>query len=678
MRKILIGSSIVLAFLSGCDTSSPPDVSVHLQPLGMCGDLEARVRQGALAEMNAKLDEKLDKALIAPRSCSFSSDEAMPSLSTATNPIPESPNHSETNNQIEGVDEADRVKNDGEYIYLVSGGALRIIKSWPAELTAEISNTPIEGTPKRLFVHGDRALVYSSLPTPGTASAQNSGECTYGYRCLPRGDGHPTLMSLFDISDRAAPRLLRTLKLSGSFLSSRRIDNVVHTVVVNSRQPFPNLRFRPEGVSSCGSSLSRWAIKGAFEVLRRENTEIIESTPLEDIFPSLVESIFTGEEVQRSSNLLAGCPEFFQTPRPDGNGTTTVVSLDLNQMAQARTTTVISGPGTVYASAKSLYLAVPHTHAGHLGWFEGMEGVREATTIHRFRLDNQAASTAYAGSGIIKGRVLNQFSMDEHADHLRVATTSRGSGTMHNTLSVLSAEDDLLVEVGRVDDLARTEDIRSVRFDGDRGYVVTFKKTDPLFVLDLSRPAAPRVMAELKIPGFSTYMHMMDEHHLLTIGYDGDDQGSFAWFAGVRLQIFDVTEMSDPRLIHKEIIGTRGASSEALTNHLAFTYFAPKGVLALPMTICEEGSGGIHGQEMSFSGLMVYDVATSSGFAERGRVDHPVGEDTTCNNWWTQSTSEVKRSVIIEDFVFSISDSLLKVNHLDDLAEDLVTLPIGG
>jgi len=152
----------------------------------------------------------------------------------------------------------------------------------------------------------------------------------------------------------------------------------------------------------------------------------------------------------------------------------------------------------------------------------------------------------------------------------------------HNTLTVLGQKNRALEVLGKVENIAPTEDIRSVRFEEDRGYMVTFKKTDPLYVFDLKTATAPKILGELKIPGFSTYMHRMDVNHLLTIGYDADDHGSFAYFNGVLLQIFDVTDPAHPALAYKLRIGTRGSSSEALANHLAFNYFAPKGVLAIP------------------------------------------------------------------------------------------------
>ena len=228
-----------------------------------------------------------------------------------------------------------------------------------------------------------------------------------------------------------------------------------------------------------------------------------------------------------------------------------------------------------------------------------------------------------------------------------------------------------------MDDIAPTEDIRSVRFDGDHGFAVTFKKTDPLYVFDLTPPEAPRIVGELKIPGFSTYMHLMDEDHLLTIGYDADDQGDFAWFTGVMLQIFDVSDLTRPTLAHKEVIGTRGTSSEALTNHLAFNYYPTREALALPMTVCEGGGeGGGFGEEMTFSGLMVYHVTAEEGFSLTGEVTHPPSADIGCWNWWTDASSQVKRSVFMEDFVYSISETRLKVNGLNSLASDLVEIPL--
>ncbi len=226
-----------------------------------------------------------------------------------------------------------------------------------------------------------------------------------------------------------------------------------------------------------------------------------------------------------------------------------------------------------------------------------------------------------------------------------------------------------------VDKIAPSEDIRAVRFDGDRGYIVTFKKTDPLFVIDLYQPDAPAILGELKIPGFSTYMQRLDPGHLLTIGFDADDHGGFAYFNGVILQLFDVTSPTEPRLMFKEKIGSRGSSSEAATNHLAFNYFAQKQLLALPMTICEGGGDGRYGDKLTFSGLLVYDVSLERGFKKLGGVSHGT-EGVSCSTWWSNASSAVQRSVFLDDLVYSIAGDRAKVQRLGKLGEDVADLSL--
>jgi uncharacterized secreted protein with C-terminal beta-propeller domain len=236
--------------------------------------------------------------------------------------------------------------------------------------------------------------------------------------------------------------------------------------------------------------------------------------------------------------------------------------------------------------------------------------------------------------------------------------------------------------VGEIDAIAPGEDIRSVRFNGERGYIVTFEKTDPLFTLDLSDPASPAITGELVIPGFSTYMHMMDDSHILTIGYDAQDVGSFSWFQGIALQIFDVSNLDAPALLHKEVIGTRGASSDAATNHLAFNYFKTSNRLALPMVICEESDGGgDYGAIMTFSGLLVYDVTIETGFEKLGGIPHELPETAdnywgACGNWWTNPNTQVKRSIFMDDFVYSIAMDKINISDIAALADPVSSVSL--
>jgi hypothetical protein len=190
------------------------------------------------------------------------------------------------------------------------------------------------------------------------------------------------------------------------------------------------------------------------------------------------------------------------------------------------------------------------------------------------------------------------------------------------------------------------------------------------------------VLVELKIPGFSTYMHPIDSDQLIAIGFDADDHGDFAYFDGIQLQIFDVSDLAAPALLHKTVIGTRGSGSEALMNHLAFNYFAPKSMLALPVTLCEGGDDGTYGTEMTFSGIIAFDVSLETGFTEHGRLpfadatqayDYGGGE---CFAWWSSSTSNVKRSIFFDDYLVGLSDAELRVAHIDTLGTPLATLPL--
>ncbi len=595
-----------------------------------------------------------------------------------------------TNNQVAGVDEADFIKNDDKYIYVVTGSTLRVIEAWPAETAHEIAKVPVPGTAKKLFVEGNRALVYSSTPRQVTNGGTNiggsadamyypgvSGDCTYGYDgCVPAGDGSETEISIFDISDRTDPKLVRSIHSSSSLIAARRIGNAVHTVL---GQPALTAPIGWEDQPRFSNTPSENEINEAYDVVIAKNLTKLDAVDLGTVLPTFTDS--TG----RPPDMV-----LFQSSIPDGTALTSVLSLDLVSDPSLEVASVISRSGWVYASADALYMAVPHQQIAGWGWYDG-RSESELSTIHKFSIGTAPSATAYVGTGVVKGRVLNQFAMDDKDGFLRVATTTGRSPNpdAHNTLSILEDRGGKLDVVGQIDQIAKSEDIRSVRFDGTRGYIVTFKNTDPLFVFDLTDPRAPRTMGELKIPGFSTYMHMLDETHLLTIGYDAADQDNFAFFTGVVLQIFDVSNPSDPKLTHKETIGTRGTSSEALTNHLAFNYFAPKNLLALPMTICEGGDGnGNYGSKMTFSGLMVYDTTVANGFSLRGRVSHPNASqpgpprnthgyyDVGCSSWWTNASSEVKRSIIMDDWIFSVSATRIKVNNLAALATDVKELSI--
>lgn len=693
MRRTALAVAAVLVFAPACSRSVSPEAARSLAQLSAvegCTDVEKALRAQLIEDMNRQLDANLELALSGGGCWRYSLEDtayaggiAPPSASAppTTNGATQ---YSTTNNQVAGVDEADMLKNDAEFLYVLGEGKLNIIRAWPAPDAHVVARVPITGEPKKLFVEHGRAVVLSSLNEGASSTGGWYGrECTYGYDCSFTGDGYPLLVSVYDLSDVANPVLLRETRFSGSLLASRRIGDAVHVVVTAPEAVRPSYSTWPDGLQwSCDpvdTFEKALAIQAKFSNLRAENRQKLEALTIADFFPSVVDTRHEASGDVVDADLLSSCKNFYTSKNTEGSAFLSVASFDLSKSDPVNVTTVVGRPGAVYASADALYVATRHEYAGGDWYYGDASSGDEATTVHKFAFVD-GPSTAYQGTGLVKGRVLNQFAMDELNGTFRLATTTGHvpSPDVHSTVTVLQQGKLGLETVGELDQIAPTEDIRSVRFDGARAFIVTFKKTDPLFVIDLADPTRPAIVGELKIPGFSTYMHMLDDTHLLAIGLDAEDHGSFAYFQGVLLQIFDVSDPKNPTMTARYVIGTRGSSSEALTNHLAFNYFAPKKLLAVPMTVCEGSNGGSsYGRDLTFGGLMVFDIDTAS-IDYKGGVPHaqPGSGDNVCSTWWSQAQSQVKRSVFMDDYVFSVAEDLVQVAPLSQLGTPIVSIPL--
>jgi len=304
------------------------------------------------------------------------------------------------------------------------------------------------------------------------------------------------------------------------------------------------------------------------------------------------------------------------------------------------------------------------------------------THVHKFEFKTDATFPNYVASGTVVGSVKNQFSLDEKDNNLRIATTeSRQYATPEgqyvqadgappgdgpppvrpatvNHLFVLGQNGEWLDQIGDVGELAPNEQIYSVRFVEHRGYVVTFRQVDPLFVVDLTAPTHPNLLAALKIPGFSEYMHPLDANHLLTIGRDATTAGQVQ---GLQLKIFDVTDGANPVVKHEHTYSGYG-QSEASYDHKAFTYFADKNLLAFPYYAYDGGPDGM------MSTLELFKVDLASGFNKLGSIDHtglvqsnPSGY---CGGYYRPT---VRRGVFLENFVYSISYGGVVVKDANDL-----------
>lgn len=567
-------------------------------------------------------------------------------MGASTNGAAGGPSYSTTNVQEAGVDEGDVVKTDGRYIYTVAAGDLAIVDAWPASQLHVEARTAVEGKALAMYLYNDRVTVLS----------QTGGGC-YDKGFWPGGlmlnldvmgmSWYPTepsrlKVTVFDVSDRSAPVLAEETYLDGRYVESRAIDDRVYLVVENDLGPRPLVSKGADGLEVCET-------QAAYEArLRAAN--------IETLLPSYSTTVAGPGGEQQVRGSLLDAAQTYIPGRRNGSGMVTVAAFDVDDdvAGPTSTTSVVGSGGEIYMSAESLYVVSQARQSWVGGWWTLPE-----TFIYKF--DLLAPGVPLVATGAVSGAVVNQFSMDEEGDYFRIATTERMENPppgwpqqgLSNNLFVLKQRGDRLEIVGSLTGLAQDERIFSVRFMGDRGYVVTFKTVDPLFVLDLSDPEKPKVAGELKMPGFSTYLHPIDADHLIGFGRDADPVNGR--FIGLQLALFDVSDAANPVAVDRQTLppGARSDGSEALTDHHAFSYFADQGILALP--IGEQWYGQ--------AALRVYQVDAAKGFTFLGEIIHPTA---------------VRRSLQIGGWLYSVSSSAVKVNQMDDPGHEVASVSLAG
>lgn len=674
----------------GCHERRFPQIreDVALQRFSSCPELEAHVKEQALREMNAIIDRQIqyhvpaDKgfflfrwfgALLGGLLWPFAgagSGMAMAGAAAggdAPQPSESATDFTTTNTQEKGVDEADFVKNDGSRIFVLHDRMLLGMAAWPAASTRLESVTPIEGYPIEMFFEGKRLAVFSRVnlrsvfdraglswpPTRFGEADSRAGTTSACVSCASYSDGMK--ISVFDVSG-SVPRALSEHYVEGRYLSSRRIGAAIRVVTTGSLRA-PGVSYWPTGKVDWDDAGS---VRMAFEELRMKNRMLIETSTLDDWLPQLLDASPGG----RPRPVAAQCTDFHGSNAPVSLGLTTVSTLRLDGLEQgAKHVFLAERSNHVYASQASLVVAEQHDWTS----WEKSDKRQDHTYLHRLDLTPDGAR--YVASGGVPGHLLNQFSMGEDQGYLRVATTGQrwwsGKAEQANNVFVLAAQDSRLVRVGELRAIAPGERIYAARFLGSRGYLVTYKKVDPLFTLDLRSPLAPRIAGELKVTGYSTYIHPLEGDHLLTIGRDTIPGGpNFDWFQELTLQVFDVSSIESPTLRHKKVFGSRSSHSAAETDHKAFNYFSSRGLLAIPFSDYSPSRGG-----QPRSSLEVFKVSLAEGIAQIGSVDHSdlIRAERYAGYPWGWNPA-VRRSVMLEDYVYSVSWGGLKVNAAKDLS----------
>jgi uncharacterized secreted protein with C-terminal beta-propeller domain len=592
-----------------------------------------------------------------------------------TNLASVSADHSTTNVQVAGVDEADLIETDGSYLYIISGEDLVIVQAGIGDDLRVLSRIHIGGRPVGMFLDGDRLAIVSEnsrFNDWSTSFARLAvSDMMYIYESTPP----KTTVTILDIADRAAPTLVQKTEMDGHLVASRVVDGELRLVLNNGlRLPPPVSKpvesqtattpkvypteLQPDLRFSLIADYMWWPDQGGQEYVYETQEEYlarVRETILESVIPRIRSLAVDGEVI--SENPLFNATDLYKPVSHLDQSITTIATFDLtsNDPGPAATTSVMTyGSLQVHATTDSIYLFSQKP----FDW-NPTDSIdyTPRTVVWKFEMAGGNDGPQLVAKGDFTGSVLNQFAIDERDGYLRVVTDN--SWTSGHALHVLQQDGDRLEVVGSIGGIAPTEHLYSVRFLEDRAFFVTFRKVDPLFAVDLSDPTDPQLLGELHIPGYSDYLQPIDDTHLLAIGRGADE--STGLFQELQVSIFDVSDLATPQLLHRYSFDGGRSTATPVTgdrwtrgdgDHHAVSYFADDDLLAFPIFTegdwMAEGGGLFSNGE---GGLQVFNIDIATGFTPLTVIEH----DTL-----------VERSVRIGDHLYAISSGAVTVHELDD------------
>ncbi|MBI5000572.1 MAG: beta-propeller domain-containing protein [Euryarchaeota archaeon] len=580
--------------------------------------------------------------------------------------------YSTTNVQVEGVDEGDILKNDNDHAYLVSTSmnSFYIVNVSSAESARVVKESFYNGTIDELYLaHGKLLVVWSER------------QSMYYYdRYL-----HPNVsLDVYLLEDKENPILERRYKLTGGYEASRVIGNYFYYIGKDYAYSIneSNLPVPPEEILYVDEYDNPYTLT-SFTAVNLANTNMEPN----------IKSILLGysSNIYVSSNNIYIAHRTRMSPIEKEEVFINRVYLDIVPDELRTTISIIMcGPGERWDKVREVETAVSRYYVNR-SYLETqafyyrlqqernnfnnlMDNWHTGTLIYRVSVIGKDVD--YAAHGFVRGDVLNRFSMDEYENHFRIATTSgqssrSGTSTVKNNVYILNMN---LEVIGQVEGIAPGETIYSARFVGNRGYLVTFKKIDPFFAMDLSDPQNPKVLGELKIPGFSNYLHPYSDTSIIGLGKDAADMGDFAWFQGVKLFLFNVTNVDSPTELSNITIGDRGTNSLALTEPHAFLLNKADGLLIIPIDLALVNQSHYNGTpppnaygEYASSGIYVFTINETTGIALRGSVTHFEVANSSYSHNTYNNPYQVTRAFYIDDTLYSVSGQLIKVNKLNNL-----------
>lgn len=539
--------------------------------------------------------------------------------------------YSTTKIQVENVDEADIVKTDGDYIYSISEDNVIItdVKDPKQPKVVATIKSEDDDIPEDIILYKDKLVVIST-----------KGNQTQRYYYNNRMN---TVVKIYNITSREKPVLTKSYEMYEPYYTSRCIDNVLYVI-------------------SSGN-------------LRKEDDKIVVGYNEDNMEKEMsIDKIKYLKDVKTTKQTL-------------------ISTVDLNnETADIKLDSYLMNISNAYVSENAIYLLNQKYNNDSkipiklLFGFKGVFGLEDYyemdsesgyyTEIYKFDIKE---NVEYKAKTKVKGKTINQYSLDEKDNHLRIALYD-------NDGSRVAIFDEDLKQIGISDNVAKGEKMYSSRFIGDKVYFVTYKTIDPLFVMDLSNEAKPKVLGKLKIPGYSTYLHPYDENHIIGIGMEtkeiinrnsnGKVISTTAKVVGMKMALFDVSNVNSPVQISSVVIGDSRTTSAILTNPKALLFSKEKSLIAIPVnnysqdfevTLSNNYETMInnytkYSKPYNAEGYFVYNINVQDGFKLKGVITH---EKTNATYYY--SNSKLLRGLYIDNNLYTVSETMIKVNELDSL-----------
>lgn len=520
--------------------------------------------------------------------------------------------HSKTNTQVKGVDEADIVKTDGSYIYTLSKNKIFIVKGTKDDFRVASTIYSKDYNPIEFYIKDNKLITIGYFHGVTIDKKEQDKKL----RIAPNFSNSLKVL-VYDISDKSNTFLLREIELDGNYLSSRLIDNSFYLV-------------------------SNKGVYGRKEEIRPYYKDSIDEK----------KSFISYENIR-----------YF--PESIYNNYLITVGLDLNNLDSSKidVNAYLGSGNNMYVSTENMYISQDKYKYSIYNMKEHFD-TESISSIFKFNLRN--GKIIYSNNGEVPGRILNQFSMDEYKGNFRIATTKRNSWRGSESTNNVYVLDENLKIVGKTKDLAPGERIYSVRFMGDKVYVVTFRQVDPFYVIDLANPKSPEVLGYLKIPGYSSYLHPYDENHIIGIGMDTIDKEGRVINGGVKISMFDVTDYNNPVELDKIIIGEQGSHTDILHNHKSLLFSKKRNILAFPI-YASSYDKGTYKHNFETQGAFVFKIDENYKLKLRGDISH-LDKNNNYNDF-------IRRILFIDNNLYTISDNKIKISDFDTL-EDIKDLSL--